>query len=137
VLRPPPVTARLDIADSAVFAALAALPGRQMLGQATRAVHAAAFCSADGTIVELREDVGRHNAFDKLTGALARQGVDAGGGFALLTARCSFELVQKAIVAGFPLLATLSASTTLALDLADKSGLRLVSLVRPDSYVGG
>lgn len=136
VLRPlPPVTSRLAVADAAIFRALAELPARQVLGRETRAVHAAAFCHPDGTIAELREDVGRHNAFDKLLGAMARQGLRAGDGFVLLTARCSFELVQKAIIAGCPLLATVSAPTTLAVEQAAAAGLRLVSLARPDSFL--
>ncbi|WP_068073227.1 formate dehydrogenase accessory sulfurtransferase FdhD [Novosphingobium lentum] len=136
VLRPlPPVTARLAVAPAAIFAAAAALPARQPLGRRTRAVHAAAFCRPDGEIVTVREDVGRHNAFDKLIGALARDGIDPASGFVLLTARCSFELVQKAIIAGCPLLATISAASTLAADQAAAHGLRLASLVRPDSYL--
>ncbi|GAC1416478.1 MAG: formate dehydrogenase accessory sulfurtransferase FdhD [Novosphingobium sp.] len=136
VLRPlPRVMTVLGISDAALFAAGAALRDRQPLGRATGAAHAAAFCQADGTIVTVREDVGRHNAFDKLIGALARAGMPPAEGFVLLSARCSFELVQKAVLAGVPVLATVSAASTLALDTARDHGLRLVSLLRNDSFL--
>ena len=131
----PRVTAILDVSDAALFAAGATLRDRQPLGQATGAAHAAAFCRVDGTIVTVREDVGRHNAFDKLIGALARAGVPPAEGFVLLSARCSFELVQKAVLAGVPVLATVSAASSLALDAARAHGLRLVSLLRNDSFL--
>jgi FdhD protein len=138
VLRPlPPVTARLDVADAAIFAAVSALPDLQPLGRATRAVHAAAFCNPDGTVQLVREDVGRHNALDKLLGAMAQAGLGAGEGFIVLTARCSFELVQKAVLAGCPLLVTISAASTLATQQAADHGLRLVSLAREDSFLAG
>ena len=138
VLRPlPPVTARLDVADAAIFAAVSALPDLQPLGRATRAVHAAAFCTPDGAVRLVREDVGRHNALDKLLGAMAHAGLRAGEGFIVLTARCSFELVQKAIIAGCPLLVTISAASTLAAQQAAAHGLRLVSLAREDSFLAG
>lgn len=136
VLRPlPQVIGAIAISDQALFAAGAALRGCQPLGRATGAAHAAAFCRPDGTILTVREDVGRHNAFDKLIGALARQGRSPAEGFVLLSARCSFELVQKAVLAGVPLLATVSAASTLALDTAQAHGLRLVSLLRDDSFL--
>jgi FdhD protein len=136
VMRPlNPVTARIAVEDAAIFRAVAALPAHQVLGAATRAAHAAAFCDPTGTILALREDVGRHNALDKLLGALARQGLSARDGFILLTARCSFELVQKTIIAGCPLLVTISAASTLAADQARAHGLRLYSLARRDSFL--
>lgn len=136
VLRPlPPVTAELDVDDAAIFHAVSALPGLQPLGRATRAVHAAAFCDPDGTVRLVREDVGRHNAFDKLLGAMAQAGLQAAKGFIVLTARCSFELVQKAVIAGCPLLVTISAASTLAAQQAAAHGLRLVSLARGDSFL--
>ncbi|MDJ0277746.1 formate dehydrogenase accessory sulfurtransferase FdhD [Sphingomonas sp. 2R-10] len=133
-LRPlPPVVARSAATPPAIFAAAAALRDHQPLARATGATHAAALCARDGTIRLVREDVGRHNAFDKLIGAMARDALDWGGGFALLSSRCSFELVEKAVLAGCPLLATLSAATTLAIDRAAGAGLALRTSVRSDT----
>ena len=131
----PQVSARLAVTKAAVFRAVAALGDHQRLGRVTRAAHAAAFCDADGTIRLVREDVGRHNAFDKLIGALAQAGIDAATGFVLLTARCSFELVQKAVIANVPVLATISAASTLAVDQARAHRLVLYSLAREDSLL--
>jgi FdhD protein len=127
--RAPRVTA------SALFDALGRLSSHQPLNEMTGAVHAAAFCQADGRIVAVREDVGRHNAFDKLIGHLARNGTDVGEGFALLTSRCSYELVQKAVLARIPVLATISAPTELALSIAQQANLTLIALARPDSML--
>ncbi|KQN71986.1 formate dehydrogenase accessory sulfurtransferase FdhD [Sphingomonas sp. Leaf62] len=135
-LRPlPTVTARSTAGDAALFAAAAALRDHQPLALATGATHAAALCAADGSIRLVREDVGRHNAFDKLIGAMRRGGFDWDGGFALLSSRCSFELVEKAVLAGCPMLATLSAATTLAMDRAAAAGLALRTLVRSDAML--
>jgi len=134
VLRPlPAVAARISTNREAIARALAALADQQPLGRATGAAHAAAFCAPDGTILHAREDVGRHNALDKLIGALARAGVDPGGGFILLSARCSYELVEKTVRAGCPMLVTISAPTSLAAERATAAGLTLVTLARPDS----
>lgn len=136
VLRPlAPVTARLDVTDAAIFAAVTALPAHQPLGARTRAAHAAAFCDPSGRILIVREDVGRHNALDKLIGACARADLSIAEGFVLLTARCSFELVQKVIVAGCPVLATISAPSTLAVEQAAAHGVRLIGLARDDSFL--
>lgn len=134
VLRPlPPLTARIATNRTAIAAALAALHDHQPLGRATGAVHAAAFCSPAGDILLAREDVGRHNALDKLIGALARAGTDAASGFILLSARCSYELVEKTVRAGCPMLVTISAPTSLAAERAVQAGLTLVTLARADS----
>lgn len=134
VLRPLPLlTRRLHIERSAISLALSALADHQPLGRATGAAHAAAFCDPDGTILEVREDVGRHNALDKLVGALRRAGRDPADGFILLTARCSYELVEKTVRSGCSVLVTISAPTTLALERARAAGLTLVSLARQDS----
>lgn len=127
VPRPPAV------APQAIFRALEALSGHQPLNRETGAVHAAAFADASGAILLAREDVGRHNALDKLVGALAREGRDGACGFAVMTSRCSFELVQKCAGAGIPMLVTVSAPTDLATDLARRAGLTLVALARRDS----
>jgi FdhD protein len=134
VMRPlPHVSAHIDVQTSAVFSALNDLRMHQKLNAATGASHAAAFCTVDGSILITREDVGRHNALDKLIGALAKNGIDVSTGFILLTARCSFELVQKAILANCPMLVTISAATELAINTAEKQGLRLISLARTDA----
>ena len=121
--------------DAAIFAALDALRDHQPLNTATGAVHAAALCGKDGAIRRAREDVGRHNAFDKLIGAMLREGLGWDGGFALLSSRCSYELVEKAALAGCPTLVTLSAPTGLAIDRAREAGLRLIVLARPDAML--
>lgn len=134
-LRPLPVLApRLrPLASGSIFRALAGMRDWQSLNQATGAVHGAAACDGDGTILLAREDVGRHNALDKLIGAMLRSGLGWDDGFALLSSRCSYELVEKAVLAGCPTLVTVSAATSLAMDRARDAGLELVSLARADS----
>src|SRR5215831_15426104 len=130
-----PLTAAPAISEAALFRALSALPARQVLNRQTGAVHAASFCSPEGEILQVREDVGRHNAFDKVIGHVARQGLDPAGGFALLTSRCSYELVQKAVLARIPVLATISAPTELAVSMAKDANLTLIALARSDSVL--
>ena len=135
-LRPlPRVEAAFAGSADAVFRALGELRGHQRLNAETGAHHAAALCAADGAIRLVREDVGRHNAFDKLIGAMARQGLGWDGGFALLSSRCSYELIEKAVLAGCPLLAAISAPTALAAEAAGRAGLRLAVLARPDALL--
>ncbi|MEZ6023355.1 MAG: formate dehydrogenase accessory sulfurtransferase FdhD [Hyphomonadaceae bacterium] len=121
-----------DFAISAaeIVQAMSMLPDKQTLNQQTRAVHAAAFYTADEGIVALREDVGRHNALDKLIGALARQGRDAAGGVILMTSRVSIELIQKAAFARAPVLAAISAPTALALRTAEAAAIAVCGVVR-------
>jgi FdhD protein len=119
----------------ALFAALSAIRDHQPLNAATGAVHAAALCDADGAIVAAFEDVGRHNALDKLIGAIAFQQQDIAAGFLLVTSRISFEMVDKALVAGAPLLVGISAPTMMALDHARRHGLTLIALARPDAVL--
>jgi FdhD protein len=135
-LRPlPRLAQRSTAAPAAIQRALAALGDQQPLGAMTAATHAAAFCDNAGTIALLREDVGRHNALDKLIGALARGGDDASGGFIIVTSRCSYELVEKAVRARCPLLVAISAPSDLAVRRAKAAGLTLAVLARGDTMV--
>ena len=118
------------LAPQAVARAYEALPAHQPMSRVNRTVHAAAWCSVDGTILLVREDVGRHNALDKLIGALARNGTGFASGFVLMSSRCSFELVQKCAIAGIGALATVSAPTALALTLAAGARLKLAALAQ-------
>ncbi len=135
-LRPlPQVSSRSVVEPEVIFAACSALSGHQPLSRDTGAVHGAALCDAKGDIVIAREDVGRHNAFDKLIGAMDRAGRGWDGGFALLTSRCSYELVEKAVLADCPMLVTISAATSMAVTRAKEADLRLVTLARADSIL--
>lgn len=134
-LRPLPDAAPWNGEDAAVFRAYHALREHQPLNAATGAVHGAAACTRDGAIRFVREDVGRHNAFDKLNGAMLRAGLGWDDGFALLTSRCSYELVEKAVLARCPMLATISAPTRLAVERAAGAGLALRALVRGDALL--
>jgi FdhD protein len=136
VLRPvPTVAAGTTIGSNAIARAMRAMHEHQHLNQATGSVHAAAWCGLDGEVELLREDVGRHNALDKLVGALARAKVDTSAGFIAVTSRASIEMVQKAAIAGAPLLAAVSAPTVLAVETARSAGMSLVGLVRGDDLV--
>ncbi|WP_447763239.1 formate dehydrogenase accessory sulfurtransferase FdhD [Sphingopyxis panaciterrae] len=135
-IRPLPRVTAVSIAtEASVFRALEGLAAHQALNKRTGAVHAAAWVDADGAIKLVREDVGRHNAFDKLIGAMRRAGTTWDGGFALLSSRCSFELVEKAVLADCPLLVTISAPTRLAVERATDAGLDLRVLARPDAML--
>jgi len=127
--------AALPLAASAITAAMARLRDSQVLQAVTGATHAAAWCNAQGEVLLLREDVGRHNALDKLVGALARGAVDAPSGFFAVTSRASFEMVQKTARAGVGLLAAISAPTALAVRTAHEAGLCLLGFARGDDWV--
>lgn len=131
----PQVAAHAPIAPAAIFAALSALRPLQVLGNATGAAHAAAFCDSAGVVVCLREDVGRHNAVDKLVGAMARARMPLTPGFVLSTARCSFEIVEKAVRGGATTLVCVSLPTSLAAGRAAAAGLSLWALARKDSVL--
>ena len=130
-LQPVRSPARFDAA--ALRRAGKELGDRQPLNADTHAIHAAGWATADGELSIVREDVGRHNALDKVIGALLRSGIDPATGFALVTSRASFELVQKAAVANIPLLAAVSRPTALAVQLAQDSGITLVGLLRGET----
>jgi FdhD protein len=130
-----PVTTDLKVSLDAIHRALDNLPEAQINNRATRSMHAAAFATAQGELKLVREDVGRHNALDKLIGALLRAGIDPASGVCLITSRCSYEMVQKAVVTGFPILAAVSAPTLMARRLAEEHNLTLIALARHDSAV--
>ena len=131
VLRAPPrIQSPLRIDEAALHRALVALNARQPLNAATGATHAAGFADGEGELQLVREDVGRHNALDKLVGAMANAGIAAGDGFAIVTSRASYELAIKAAQAGIPLLAAISAPTALAIAVAASAGLCLVGFAR-------
>ncbi len=129
----PAVTSQPLPTSSAIHAALGRLREAQALNQRTRAVHGAAWCDVKGNIVAVREDIGRHNALDKLLGARARAS-DTSAGFVLLTSRVSYELVQKAAMSNVATLAAISAPTTLALDIAHSLGINIIAIARDDNH---
>lgn len=131
----PPVAAHAALEPQAIFAALTALETRQPLQEATGAAHAAAWADSTGALGLVREDVGRHNALDKLIGAMAKEGRPLAPGFVLSTARCSYEIVEKTVRAGGTTLVTVSLPTTMAVERAKMAGLSLWSLARGDSVL--
>ena len=128
--QPTPVPSGATFKHDALWRAAAELQARQPINNETRAVHAAAFADRVGRLLVVREDVGRHNALDKVIGSLARSGTDTSSGFLVVTSRASYELVQKTAIVGVPVLAAVSRPTGLAIQLADQAGITLVGLLR-------
>lgn len=120
--------------EKSIVTGLQAIQAQQKLQQQTGATHASAYVQADGTVSLVREDVGRHNALDKLVGALAKQELDRAG-FIITTSRASFEMVQKTASAGVSMLVAVSAPTGLAVRVAQQCGLTLVGFARESRYV--
>ena len=123
------------LSPAAIAAALREMPSHQALQQRTGATHAAAWCSLEGRVRLVREDVGRHNALDKLVGAMVDAGLDPRDGFCCITSRASVEMVRKAVAAGITALVAVSAPTARAVDTARRAGLALAGFARGDDLV--
>ena len=135
-LRPAPRTPETGqrLTPAWILSAMASLSAAQPLNQATRATHAAGLVAPDGRLVAAREDVGRHNALDKLVGAVARGGLAVPGGAVVLTSRVSVEMVQKSAVLGAAFVIAVSAPTTLAIATAETAGITLIGITRADGF---
>lgn len=135
IKRPRTKVSQIRVSGAAVIRAQKDLTNWQKLQQLTGATHAAAWVDLDGKILRLREDVGRHNALDKLIGSLLRDQIDSQTGFICITSRASFEMVQKAVLFGAGVLAAISAPTAMAVNLARNSNLALAGYVRDEKFV--
>ena len=136
VVRHPPKVARIPtVAAEAIHRAFRQLSEKQHIQAVTGAVHAAAWSTLDGNVHYVKEDVGRHNALDKLIGTLAKDRIDPQTGFSIVTSRASYEMVQKSASYGIAMLAAISAPTGLAIQLAEETGLTLIGFTRQDKHV--
>ncbi|CAL63532.1 Formate dehydrogenase, accessory protein [Herminiimonas arsenicoxydans] len=135
VRHPDAVTGGTSFSGEQIHAGMKAMQAQQRLQRHTGATHAAAWMNADGSIDLVREDIGRHNALDKLIGAMANEKRDFGHGAALITSRASYEMVQKSATMGIAFLAAISAPTSLAIKLAEEANVTLVGFVRSNSHV--
>lgn len=135
IRQPNQVNGDLSLSGAQLHSALTDIKQHQTLNQLTGAVHAAAWVVPGQGIVDIREDVGRHNALDKLIGLLLRTGKDLSVGFVIVTSRASYEMVQKTAWVGITMLAAISAPTGLAIRLADETGLTLIGFARDDQHV--
>ena len=135
IRRPTPVTSSALFPASILYAGMAAMHARQHMQQHTGATHAAAWLGADGQLELVREDIGRHNALDKLIGAMTMAKRDFSSGAVLITSRASYEMVQKVATLGIGFLAAISAPTSLAVQLAEESNVTLAGFVRHQSHV--
>lgn len=131
----PKVLSHDRASEAAIFAATQAIRDHQKLNTQTGAAHGAGFADLDGNILLVREDVGRHNAIDKLVGAVAMSDHLLGDGIVISTARCSYEIVEKTVKAGATRLVTVSLPTSMAVDRARDAGLSLICLARNDSFL--
>lgn len=132
--RPPRVASRATFAARDLLAAMQSLAPLQSLNSKTKSMHAAAFWQPSVGIGPVREDVGRHNALDKLAGAVIGSGLPASEGAVLLTSRVSIEMVQKVAMIGAPMIIAVSAPTTLAIRTAEEAGITLLAIARDDGY---
>jgi len=135
IRQPSPVHGNLQLSSQDLISALSEVKQKQKLNKITGSVHAAAWAIPGQGIIDLREDVGRHNALDKLIGLLLRTGKDLSAGFIIVTSRASYEMVQKTAFVGITLLAAISAPTGLAIRLANEAGLTLIGFARDDQHV--
>jgi FdhD protein len=134
-IRPIPIVQAPQVTHQAIEQAIESIREKQEINHLTGATHAAAWCSLEGEIQLVREDVGRHNALDKLIGALSTQKADPKNGFVLVTSRASYEMVQKTCMAGIGCLVAISAPTSLAIEQAQQAGLLLVGFARSNKHV--
>lgn len=135
IRQPNSVVGDLSLSAEQLHAALIDIKQQQKLNQLTGAVHAAAWAVPGQGVLDIREDVGRHNALDKLIGFLLRSGKDLSAGFVIVTSRASYEMVQKTAWVGITMLTAISAPTGLAIRLADETGLTLIGFARDNQHV--